>query len=97
MRDGSVIQTALTWDVNRARPISLMTGRDMSTLFPPRIGRPSETCLVMSVDSLCGSVICAISFQLHAGEILGIARLVGSGGPSFCGPSSALPRPPRVP
>ena len=79
MRDGSVIDTALTGDVNRARLISLMTGRDMSTLFPPRIGRPSETRLVMSVDSLCGSGIRAISFQLHAGEILGIAGLVGSG------------------
>jgi ribose transport system ATP-binding protein len=79
MRDGVVVDTVTTEKTDRARLISLMTGRDMSTLFPPRVGTPVETDTLLTVESLSGQGVHEVSFTLHAGEILGMAGLVGSG------------------
>lgn len=79
MRDGAVVDTVITAGTDRARLIAMMTGRDMTALFPPRIGSPAGTDPVLIVDSLAGRGIRDISFQLRTGEILGIAGLGGSG------------------
>jgi ribose transport system ATP-binding protein len=79
MRDGLVIDTASTAQTSRARLISLMTGRDMNTLFPPRVGKPPGTDALLTVESLSGPGVHGVSFALRSGEILGVAGLVGSG------------------
>ena len=59
--------------------IRLMVGRDVSTMFPPPEKAPGD--LVFSVRDLgCrASGIRAVSFEVRAGEILGVAGLVGAG------------------
>ena len=79
MRDGAVVGTVATAGTDRARLISMMTGRDMTALFPPRVGPPVSLDPVLSVDSLAGRGIRDVSFELRSGEILGIAGLGGSG------------------
>jgi ribose transport system ATP-binding protein len=79
MRGGLVIGTVRTADTDRGRLIAMMTGRDMSALFPPRVGTPADGVPILAVKDLCGRGIRDVTFGLLRGEILGIAGLVGSG------------------
>ncbi|WP_234998657.1 sugar ABC transporter ATP-binding protein [Demequina sp. NBRC 110057] len=60
--------------------ISLMTGRDVENVFPPRVAVPEDAPVVLEVDSLAlaGSFE-DVSLTIRAGEIVGLAGLVGSG------------------
>ncbi len=58
--------------------ISMMVGRELSQLFPVREQPIGD--LVLSVRDLSlDGIFKGVSFDLHAGEILGIAGLMGSG------------------
>lgn len=79
MRDGQWIATEKAEGLTTDKIISLMVGRDLTNLFPPKTNVPGETLL--EVKNLTGafqpSVIDA-SLELRKGEILGVAGLVGS-------------------
>jgi len=79
LRDG---QRAGEIDREHLRPeemVKLMVGRDITRFFPEH-HQTSETDTVMSVsDLVCVGGKAPISFDLKAGEILGIAGLVGAG------------------
>jgi len=80
MRDGKWIATELVADIDRGRIISLMVGRDLTHLFPPKDNLPSRE-IAMSVRNLTAAYqpsIVDVSFDLYRGEILGIGGLVGS-------------------
>ena len=78
MRDGEVIDTRPVSEYTRAQIIERMVGRSVDMEYPKRSVTPSE--VVLSVDKITRSgIIQDISFDLHKGEILGIAGLVGSG------------------
>ena len=59
--------------------IRLMVGRELTNRFPPKENVPGET--ILEVEHLSGKYtrLKEASFQLRAGEILGIAGLDGSG------------------
>jgi len=60
--------------------ISLMTGREISQVFPDRVPVPDDAPVVLDVDHL--TLVGAfknVSVQIRAGEVVGIAGLVGSG------------------
>lgn len=60
--------------------ISLMTGTDMEHVFPPRVPVPAGAPIVLEVDGLAsGGVFSGVSFTVRAGEVVGLAGLVGSG------------------
>ncbi|MDC6636443.1 ATP-binding cassette domain-containing protein, partial [Leclercia adecarboxylata] len=77
-RDGHYIGLQRSDSMNSDSLISMMVGRELSQLFPVRetpIGN-----LLLSVRNLnLDGVFKDVSFDLHAGEILGIAGLMGSG------------------
>lgn len=85
LRDGKTTGAGLISDSSQDRLIQLMVGRD-------EVGRFEKTSLpgkkeVLRVENLCfqnpynkkESLVSDISFSLHAGEVLGIAGLMGSG------------------
>ncbi|MFC3282719.1 sugar ABC transporter ATP-binding protein [Litchfieldella rifensis] len=77
-RDGQFIHTAPASELTSNEIIKLMVGREVNQMFPKEevpIGG-----VVLSVKSLAlDGVFENISFDVRAGEILGIAGLVGSG------------------
>lgn len=78
LRDGKLVGEHLVEETSRPEIIELMVGRAMDAEYPPRSVKPGE--LVLSVKNLNrGTQLKDISFDLHKGEILGIAGLVGAG------------------
>jgi ribose transport system ATP-binding protein len=77
LRDGCFIKTIETKKATRDELIRLMVGRELSETHPQRNFPLGPT--VLKVSHLTGNGDRDISFELHKGEILGIAGLVGSG------------------
>ncbi len=77
-RDGKYIATKPSGEVTRDDIIRMMVGRDISQMFPKLTVSIGDVVLSVKNLSLNG-VFKDISFDVHAGEILGIAGLVGSG------------------
>ena len=60
--------------------IQLMTGRDVENVFPPAVPVPDDAAEVLRVEGLSvKGVFDPVSFSVRAGEIFGLAGLVGSG------------------
>lgn len=79
MRDGKWVATESAKDLTTDKIIKLMVGRDLTNRFPPKTNVPGE--VMMEVKNLTGKYMpsCVdVSFELHKGEILGVAGLVGS-------------------
>ena len=78
LRDGKFVKTVNTNETTRGELISLMVGRELGASHPKRANNPSEE-VVLKVKNLTGNSVSNINFELHKGEILGIAGLVGAG------------------
>ena len=78
LRDGMFVKTVETKETTRGELISLMVGRELGASHPKRANVPSEE-VVLKVNKLTGNSVSNINFELHKGEILGIAGLVGAG------------------
>jgi inositol transport system ATP-binding protein len=77
-RDGRHVSTLPASELDRQKLITLMVGRELTHLFPKEDVPIGE--VVMSVRGLTrNGVIHDISFDLHRGEILGLAGLMGAG------------------
>ena len=79
LRDGQTIATCRMREVDRAGLIRMMVGRELSAVFPKRSVAIGETALEVRGLMSREARLCDISFTLRAGEILGVAGLVGSG------------------
>jgi ABC-type sugar transport system ATPase subunit len=78
LKDGKLMDTRPTGELDKAELIRLMVGRKIEDYFPnlaPGRGRP----LLEVRDLGLRGRLTDINFRLHAGEILGIAGMVGSG------------------
>lgn len=79
LRDGSSIGTFDVREVTEADLIRLMVGREVTHLYPPPVGQPGSE--VLKVDNLsnaaCG--VRNVSFAVRAGEVFGLAGMVGAG------------------
>lgn len=78
LRDGKYIDTLETAEVNKEQLISLMVGREMSNIFPKEDVPIGDVLLEVRGYSQPG-LFQNISFELHRGEILGFAGLIGAG------------------
>ena len=90
LTDGKTKGTYNTGDLDVGKLISLMVGREMTQQFPPSKRKPEEIAhnkVVMEVKNwtvydpeLVGRIaLNNINFQVRAGEILGLAGLMGAG------------------
>lgn len=78
LRDGKNVGTLNMAEAAEDELITMMTGRRFDDIFPAIASRPGEQLLRVE-DLTTGSGLMNIRFELHAGEILGLAGLVGSG------------------
>ena len=79
MRDGKWIATEAAKDLTTDKIIKLMVGRSLTNRFPKKDNAPGETLLeVEGLTAKYQPSIQDVSFDLRAGEVLGIAGLVGS-------------------
>lgn len=79
LRDGQWISTQPLEGLTMDNIIAAMVGRTLSQRFPEKRSTPGDIMLeVRNLTSLRQPSIRNISFDLHQGEILGIAGLVGA-------------------
>lgn len=81
LKDGRTVATGLPARDTPTRELTrLMTGRDIEYVFPPRVSRDGDGTVVLSVKDLAsGRAFSGVDFEVRAGEIVGLAGLVGSG------------------
>ncbi len=84
LRDGASIVTLDAAKTDRSEVIRNMVGREIGDLFPrqtPTIGAPLLQVQALNVSPPEGSTtrLRDISFDVHAGEVLGIGGLMGAG------------------
>ena len=79
LKDGKLVGTVMTKDVNPEQLVQMMVGRELDHYFPP-LGQPEDFGeVVLSVRCASNQLIHDISFDLRKGEVLGVAGLQGSG------------------
>lgn len=78
LRDGEFVGSDHADNLDIDKLISLMVGRNLTEMFPKIDCEIGET--VLKVENLAsGNSFHNVSFELHKGEILGFAGLVGAG------------------
>ena len=81
IKDGSSMASGLLVpETSTPEVIKLMTGRAVDSIFPERTSVPADAPVVLSVDGLeLRGLFSGLDFEVRAGEIVGLAGLVGSG------------------
>ena len=79
LRDGRYIATLDVAEATDPRLVHLMTGRVISKIFPEMKFAPAQTLLTIEGLSTESGTVSEVSLSVRAGEIVGIAGLVGSG------------------
>jgi ABC-type sugar transport system ATPase subunit len=79
LRDGRYVGTVDRADATQDRIVQMMIGRSVEAYFPQHLAQ-SRGQVALSVRNLSSPAkFSGISFDLHEGEILGLAGLVGAG------------------
>ncbi len=80
LRNGQLIRTASAKEETPDSLVTAMLGRAMSIVFPPKAFPAADAPIVFSAENLSRKgTLSDITFNIHAGEIVGLAGLVGSG------------------
>jgi len=80
MRNGRVVRTSPSSDETPEKLVAAMIGRDMSLEFPEKVHPPADAPVVLEARGLSrGRNLQDVSLTVRAGEIVGLAGLVGSG------------------
>ncbi|MEO8027521.1 MAG: sugar ABC transporter ATP-binding protein [Bryobacteraceae bacterium] len=77
LRDGQHIATKAAAETNVDDVIAMMVGRELKDA--PIAADPASGTVLLRLKSVSTRKLKEVSFDLHAGEVLGIAGLVGSG------------------
>ena len=79
LRDGRLVQTVPAAGQTEDSLLSAMLGRSLDATFPPKRPVPADAPVALSVRGLTAPGVNDVSFDLRAGEVLGLAGLVGAG------------------
>ncbi|MEW6046807.1 MAG: sugar ABC transporter ATP-binding protein [Bacillota bacterium] len=77
LKDGTVVGTRDVKDVDEDELVQMMVGRKIVRTRQVRQGRRGSE--VLRVENLTAPGVCDVSFSVHAGEIVGMAGIVGAG------------------
>lgn len=85
LRDGQTVESRPRAQWNRDEIVHAMVGREVAAMFPKSIHTPGE--IRLEVTDLCvpdpdrpgHNLVDHVSFHVRAGEVLGIAGLIGAG------------------
>ncbi|MFN8593213.1 MAG: sugar ABC transporter ATP-binding protein [Thermomicrobiales bacterium] len=78
LRDGQKVATVAANEVSEQRLVELMTGRTIEALYPAIAYQPGPVML-RTVGLAVGNRVHDVSIEVRAGEVVGLAGLVGSG------------------
>lgn len=79
LRDGRLVATRPMAELSRSELIRLMVGRELSSVFPKVEAKLGRTILETQLLGCGPSGVRDVSLSVRAGEILGLAGLVGAG------------------
>jgi rhamnose transport system ATP-binding protein len=79
LRDGESVATSPVEEMNEVSLIKLMVGREVSTIFPPGESELRDVVLSLRNVGCPASGVRNVTLDVRAGEIVGLAGLVGAG------------------
>ena len=79
LRDGESVGTNPVDGMTETSLIRLMVGREVSHIYPPSESSPGKEVLTLRNLSCAASGVRAVNLEVRAGEIVGLAGLVGAG------------------
>jgi ABC-type sugar transport system ATPase subunit len=80
LRDGAIVETRDAASFPRDEIVRAMVGRQLTAYFPDVPPLDPSAPTVLAVDGLrAGAVVHDVSFEVHAGEIVALAGLIGAG------------------
>ncbi len=80
LRDGRVIRTSPAAEETPAKLVTAMLGRSIDVTFPAKQPPPADAPVVLAVSELSRPpAVEDVSFEIHQGEIVGLAGVLGSG------------------
>jgi ribose transport system ATP-binding protein len=79
LRDGRLVATRSAERVSEGELVELMTGRKIDLLYPRIAAKPGKVVVETEGLNLEGGALTKVDFRARAGEITGIAGLVGCG------------------
>lgn len=79
IKDGKFVAQMATKDTTENELIKLMVGRDLGNIYDNLSRNTKKGEVILDVKHLKNPWVHDVSFQLHKGEILGFAGLVGAG------------------
>jgi rhamnose transport system ATP-binding protein len=79
LRDGESVGTNPVDSLTESQMIQLMVGREVSALYPPSQGAPGQVVLSLRNLSSAAGGVSGVNLDIRAGEIVGMAGLVGAG------------------
>jgi simple sugar transport system ATP-binding protein/ribose transport system ATP-binding protein len=79
LRDGQVVRTGPAGAETEDSLVAAMLGRSVGRTYPPRNPPPADSPVALTVRDLTASGVNGASLDVRAGEIVGLAGLVGAG------------------